>query len=72
MPKPPLELMLHDLVQLRKSHPCGGDQWRIVRLGAEVGLRCATCGRKIFLPRSELERRIKRLIERGSDPSVGQ
>ncbi|NCC37644.1 MAG: DUF951 domain-containing protein [Chloroflexia bacterium] len=67
MSKPPLELQLDDIVQTRKAHPCGGDTWRIVRLGADIGLRCATCGRKIMLPRAECERRIKRFVRRAND-----
>ena len=61
----PLELFIDDVVQLRKGHPCGGDTWRVVRLGAEIGVRCATCGRKVLLPRAEFERRVKRFVSRG-------
>ncbi|MHB8631308.1 MAG: DUF951 family protein, partial [Candidatus Limnocylindria bacterium] len=39
MPKPPLPLYLDDVVVLRKTHPCGGDTWRVVRLGADIGIR---------------------------------
>jgi hypothetical protein len=61
----PLELFLDDVVQLRKPHPCGSDQWRVVRLGADIGLRCLGCDRKVLLPRRELEKRIKRFVSRG-------
>jgi hypothetical protein len=63
--KPPLALFLDDVVVLRKPHPCGGDTWRIVRLGADIGVRCASCGRRVLMPRSEIERDIKRFVERG-------
>ena len=66
MPAPPLDLHLGDVVQMRKPHPCGGDIWRVVRLGAEIGMRCETCGRKVLLPRSTFERRVKRFVERGA------
>lgn len=62
---PPLELHLDDIVQTRKPHPCGGDTWRIVRLGAEIGITCERCGRRVPLPRAEFERRIKRFVARG-------
>lgn len=65
MPKPPLPLFMDDIVVLRKTHPCGGDAWRIVRLGADIGVRCTTCGRRVLIARSELERDIKRFAERG-------
>ena len=66
MPAPPLDLHLGDIVQMRKPHPCGGDTWRVVRLGAEIGIRCQTCQRKVMLPRSTFERRVKRFVERGA------
>ncbi|GAB4450351.1 MAG: DUF951 domain-containing protein [Chloroflexi bacterium OHK40] len=62
---PPIPLYLDDIVQMRKAHPCGGDTWRVVRLGAEIGMRCETCGRRVLLPRAEFERRIKRFVTRG-------
>ena len=65
MPKPPLPLYLDDVVVLRKAHPCGGDMWRVVRLRADIVVRCTTCGRRVLIARSELERDIKRFVERG-------
>jgi hypothetical protein len=65
MPKPPVPLYLDDVVVLRKAHPCGGDTWRVVRLGADIGVRCMTCDRRVLIGRSELERDIKRFAERG-------
>ena len=65
-----LELRLDDVVLLRKPHPCGGSTWRIVRLGADIGLRCQTCGRRVLLPRSEVERRIKRFVARGEPTAL--
>lgn len=62
----PLELFLDDVVQLRKRHPCGGTEWRVVRLGADIGLKCLGCGRRVLLPRSTLEKRLKQFISRGS------
>ncbi|HNP74325.1 MAG TPA: DUF951 domain-containing protein [Kouleothrix sp.] len=66
MPKPPIEIYIGDVAQMRKPHPCGGDTWRVVRLGAEIGIRCLKCGRKVLLPRATFERRVKRFVERGS------
>ncbi len=63
MPTPPMTINLGDIVQTRKSHPCGGDTWRVVRLGAEIGMRCLTCDHKVLLPRSTFERRVKRFVE---------
>ena len=62
----PLQLDLGDVVRLRKPHPCGSYDWRVVRLGADIGLRCQTCGRRVLLPRRELEKRLKTIVERAA------
>lgn len=67
MPLPPVDFRLGDRVQLRKPHPCGGFIWDVVRLGADIGLRCTTCGRRVLLPRSTAERRVKKFLDRGPD-----
>lgn len=66
MPTPPLDIQLGDVYQMRKAHPCGGDTWRVVRLGADIGMRCCTCDHKVLLPRATFERRVKRLVERSA------
>jgi hypothetical protein len=65
MTRPPLPLYLDDVVVLRKPHPCGGTAWTIVRLGADIGVRCNGCGRRVLIGRSEIERDIKRFTSRG-------
>ena len=53
------ELQLGDVVRLKKAHPCGGSDWAVVRLGADIGLRCQTCERRVMLSRSDLEKRMR-------------
>ncbi|MBI3964707.1 MAG: DUF951 domain-containing protein [Chloroflexi bacterium] len=65
-----LELFLNDQVRLRKPHPCGGTDWTVVRLGADIGLRCQRCNRRVLLPRSTLERRLKEFIVRGNGTAL--
>lgn len=60
----PLEFRIGDVVRLRKPHPCGGFDWEIYRLGADIGVKCQSCGRRVFLPRRELERRMKMFVSR--------
>jgi hypothetical protein len=55
------DLQLDDVVRLRKPHPCGSYTWKIVRLGADIGLECVGCHRRVLLPRRELSRRLKAL-----------
>jgi hypothetical protein len=66
-PRPVLEVFLGDVVRLRRRHPCGGDEWLVDRLGADIGLRCRSCGRHVLLERRALEARLVTFIERG-DP----
>jgi hypothetical protein len=67
--QPVLTLLLGDVVRLRRAHPCGGDTWLVDRLGADIGLRCRTCGRHILLERRTLERRTVGFESRG-DPAL--
>lgn len=53
-----------DLVQMRKPHPCGGDRWEIVRVGADIGLLCETCGRRVLLPRRKFARGARKFLRR--------
>jgi len=61
----PLEFRMGDVLQLRKPHPCGGLEWEVTRLGADIGLRCSTCGRRLMLERRTLERRLRKFVSRG-------
>jgi hypothetical protein len=62
----PVEVHLDDIVRLRKPHPCGSYDWRVVRLGADIGLKCLGCGHRVLLPRSTFERRLKTFISRAA------
>lgn len=53
------DLQLNDHLRLRKQHPCGSYEWTVIRLGADIGLECRGCGRRIMLTRRELAKRIK-------------
>jgi len=60
-----MEIKLGDIVRLRKKHPCGSYEWQVVRLGADIGIRCLKCQRRVLLVRSVFERRVKEFISRG-------
>jgi hypothetical protein len=64
------EIRLGDVVRLKKKHPCGSDQWEVVRLGADIGIRCQGCQRRVLLARSVFERRIRDFISRGPQPDT--
>ena len=50
------------VVRLRKQHPCGGTDWEVVRLGADIGLKCLNCGRRVLMPRSTLDKRVRVVV----------
>jgi len=60
----PVPFAVGDVVKLKKAHPCGGLDWIVVRLGADIGIKCQTCGRRVLLPRRDLERRVKSFVAR--------
>ncbi|KAF0109337.1 MAG: hypothetical protein FD146_381 [Anaerolineaceae bacterium] len=58
------DLQLNDTVRLRKPHPCGSYEWTVTRLGADIGLECTVCKRRVMLTRRELARRVKAILPR--------
>jgi hypothetical protein len=66
--RPALELYLGDVLRLRRPHPCGGKEWLVDRMGADIGLRCLTCDRHVLIERRVLERRLSSFVSRG-DPA---
>lgn len=67
MPPPIIDFRLGDVLRLRKPHPCGGYEWQVVRLGADIGLECLTCHRRVLLERREVEKRTKKIVSRGEE-----
>jgi hypothetical protein len=59
------DIRLGDVVRMRKPHPCGSNEWDVVRLGADIGIRCRKCHRRVLLPRSQFVRQVKALVQRG-------
>ena len=67
----PQDVQIDDLVRLRKPHPCGSYEWRVVRIGADIGLKCQVCGRRILMDRRTFKKRVKTVIRR-SDAQTGE
>lgn len=66
----PLDVRMGDVVRLRKPHACGQNEWTVVRLGADIGLRCNHCGHRILLARPVLERRLGGVVSREPQPML--
>lgn len=49
---------------MRRQHPCGGWEWKVFRTGADIGIECLTCGRRVMVERRRFEARMKALVRR--------
>jgi len=58
-------LAVGDSLRLKKKHPCGSDIFTVVRVGADVKIRCAGCGREVFIERDVLSSRIRKVLDDG-------
>lgn len=56
------EYQLGSIVTMKKQHPCGSNEWEIMRLGADIKIRCCNCNRSIMLPRIEFNKKLKKVI----------
>jgi hypothetical protein len=63
----PITINVGDVVRLRKPHPCGSLDWQVTRIGADIGLKCQTCGRRVMLTRRDFEKRLKTILQRADD-----
>lgn len=63
-----VDFRVGDVLRLRKAHPCGSFEWRVERLGADIGIRCLGCQRRVLLERRVLEKRLKAFVSRGEEP----
>ncbi|MDN5353061.1 MAG: hypothetical protein PWQ12_1982 [Clostridiales bacterium] len=61
----PLKLEIGDKIATKKPHPCGGNQFEIMRIGMDFRIKCTTCGKEIWIPRVKLEKRIKSITRNG-------
>ncbi|MCK8625090.1 DUF951 domain-containing protein [Apilactobacillus xinyiensis] len=55
---------LHDVVEMKKPHPCGTNSWEIIRMGADIKLECQNCGHIIMLSRREFEKKMKKVLKK--------
>ena len=65
------EIRLGDVIRTRKPHPCGGDVWTVTRTGADIKIKCQTCGRIVMLERDVFLKRRKALLQQGPEPVNG-
>ncbi|MBO7738999.1 MAG: DUF951 domain-containing protein [Oscillospiraceae bacterium] len=56
-----MNINVGDILTLKKKHPCGSEQWKVTRIGADFKIVCQGCGHELMLPRSKVEKSIKKI-----------
>lgn len=56
------QFQLNDIVEMKKQHPCGTNAWKIIRMGADIRIKCEGCQHSVLIPRKEFEKKLKRLL----------
>ena len=54
---------LNSIVIMKKQHPCGTNEWKVIRVGADIKIKCLGCGRSIMLPRIEFNKKLKKVVK---------
>lgn len=57
-----MDLRLHDVLELKKEHPCGSKRWQVLRVGMDIKLWCLGCGHEVMQPRRKIEKMIRRIV----------
>lgn len=57
------EFDLNDIVETKKTHPCGSNKWQVIRVGADIKIKCLGCERIVMIPRSKFEKSIKKVLK---------
>ncbi|MFI3169071.1 MAG: DUF951 domain-containing protein [Faecalibacterium sp.] len=57
-----MDIQVGDKIQTKKPHPCGANTFDILRVGMDFKIRCTGCGREVMLPRTKIEKNIKKVI----------
>jgi len=58
---------LNDIVEMKKQHPCGTNKWKIIRMGADVRIKCEGCQHSVMIPRREFEKKMKKVLITASE-----
>lgn len=56
------EFGLNDIVQMKKPHPCGENQWKIIRMGMDIRIKCVGCNHSVMIPRKEFVKKMKKVL----------
>lgn len=65
-----MDIHVGDILELKKTHPCGSRQWLVLRVGMDFKMRCAGCGHELMIPRSKAEKSVKKVFRNGEEVQV--
>ena len=65
-----MDYQVGDIVKLKKPHPCGSQEWAVLRVGMDFKLRCMGCGHEVMLPRAKAEKNIRKVFRDGQTVDV--
>ena len=57
------EYVLGNIIEMKKGHPCGTNEWEITRIGADIKIKCVNCGRVVMIPRIDFNKKIKKILK---------
>lgn len=60
-----MDIRVGDVIRLKKEHPCGSREWKVLRVGADFRICCQGCGRTVMVPREKLEKKVRRIMRNG-------
>lgn len=58
-----MKFSVGDIVKMKKQHPCGSDEWEVLRIGADFRIKCVKCGRMVMITRVDFEKNVKKMIK---------
>ncbi len=63
-----MDYELNDIVEMKKEHPCHkSKEWKIIRMGADIRIKCLGCGTSVLMPRSEFEKKLKKVVRKSEE-----
>ncbi len=63
----PMDIHVGDVLELKKQHPCGSKEWKVLRVGMDFKLKCVGCGHELMIPRSKAEKAVKKVKRDGGE-----
>lgn len=65
-----MDVQVGDILVMKKNHPCGANEFDVLRVGMDFRLRCRKCGHEIMTPRRKAEKNIKKILRKGDEPNA--